>query len=283
MLPARKDHVGTVYNLAVSGTEPTVVVQVRAFTLEDESSPDYGKQIVVARLEPGSLPPYAARGRGIKVRVGDADVAASVGAIERLFERRNQSEQLTGELRGEFQKTIPGKGPTAIFGLYVAPLSRTVRIPRVGAADRAISEAVWGYLFPRSVEPKRNPEGLRFDKSLDEWVYIAPSGLVHSSMTLEASTRPTVFLSMSSCSTPMKCCDWLHGCCPMWAVTAALSLSGPTSWDSTTLNFFFTISRRTVRFAAPRAASGLRPGGYLTNKFWTRKTLQLPRNGSLPI
>src|SRR5438270_1498284 len=69
LLEPGKNHALTAYNKAGSETNPPVRIEAKPLA----SAPGQ-QEILVVRIEPGDNPPYFAKNRGVKVRVGESDV-----------------------------------------------------------------------------------------------------------------------------------------------------------------------------------------------------------------
>jgi hypothetical protein len=113
-------------------------VDLYAQSFEDSRS---GNQLVAVRVEPGENPPYFAKGRGVKVRVGDTDIDADPRALEFLFARREQfstrREQHHTAFRARIGSLKTKMGKPVILRIFLAPL---IAIPAFRFSERTTRE-----------------------------------------------------------------------------------------------------------------------------------------------
>ncbi len=92
LLEPNKDHAVSAYNRAAQETIPPAPLRARSFAPVDGE-----KQVLVIEVAPGDLPPYFAKNQGVKIRVGDNDVAADPASLEALFTRRQSIAAIRAE------------------------------------------------------------------------------------------------------------------------------------------------------------------------------------------
>src|SRR5207302_1407323 len=114
----------TAYNKAGSETSPPVRIEARPFSKPGGD----GREVLVVRVEPGDNPPYFAKNRGVKVRVGESDVLADPRMLEYLFARRDQFSKKRVTLREQLLARWGLGQDQARFGfrLLIAPAVGTV-------------------------------------------------------------------------------------------------------------------------------------------------------------
>jgi len=94
LLDPDKDHAVSAYNRAAQETTPPTPLRARTFAANSGD-----KQVLVIEISPGTLPPYFAKNQGVKIRVGDNDVAADPQSLESLFARRKSIAAIRAEHR----------------------------------------------------------------------------------------------------------------------------------------------------------------------------------------
>lgn len=179
LLDSAKDNAGTVYNKAGSETTPPVRPLVRAF-----DDPKGTGQIVVIKVELGDNPPYFAKQRGVRVRVGDTDIPADPRVLETLFARRTSLSELGLRHHRVLADTLaaPGipSGPAVLrFCIYLAPFYSTGSFRFTEWATEIVENEVNTQLSKTIQFPfveRRRSDGIDFGKPGDEVLSLRRDG-----------------------------------------------------------------------------------------------------------
>jgi hypothetical protein len=193
MLPAKKDHTSSPYNQAATETSPPVPLQARQFTKEDPASDDDGKSVVVVKVTPGTMPPYFAKGSGVRIRVGDGDHHADPRVLEQLFARRHGSEAARSQHRKRFEANFTPSDPPhpTILQLYMAPLVDSVRLPLREQVAKDLREIASRTAFKdwSTVPSERDSEGIRFGKPGRQDLRVDRDGSIHHRVQFDLDRR----------------------------------------------------------------------------------------------
>ena len=162
LLEPGKNHTLTAYKKAGSETSPLVRITAVPFT---DPTGD-GHQLVVVRVEAGDNPPYFAKGRGVKVRVGESEVHADPRMLAYLFARRGGFAEAVEGLRGHLLAFAgsPLNQQRLAYRLVIAPPVGSFSFPMNDQSTATISGAVSASALYLDTARGRDNGGLRFGK-----------------------------------------------------------------------------------------------------------------------